>query len=177
MAKSKRTAKALRVQHGVIASFPSDFFGYFGWLTVTLMPPGRLVVVASGLRNDSSCPFGRTVLCHSDEGGQKWTNPRVVNDSPLDDREAGIASLGKNQLLLSWFRLRSQRLHRRGPVAAGRRRAKRALECGLCADGLRSCGRLRRGLNVPERGWWSALGTIAAAHVHRAPWSDISTNQ
>ena len=51
----------------------------------------------------ASRPFGRTVLCHSDEGGQKWTNPRVVNDSPLDDREAGIASLGKNQLLLSWF--------------------------------------------------------------------------
>ncbi|MGB1890401.1 MAG: sialidase family protein [Candidatus Latescibacterota bacterium] len=103
MAKSKRTEKALRVQHGVIASFPGDFFGYFGWPTVTLMPSGRLVVVASGFRNDSSCPVGRTVLCHSDDGGQKWTSPRVVNDSPLDDREAGIASLGEGQLLLSWF--------------------------------------------------------------------------
>ena len=70
---------------------------------MTLMPSGRLVVVASGFRNNSSCPFGRTVLCQSDDGGQKWTTPRVVNDSPLDDRAAGIASLGESQLLLSWF--------------------------------------------------------------------------
>ena len=27
----------------------------------------------------------------------------MVNDGPLDDREAGIASLGESQLLLSWF--------------------------------------------------------------------------
>ena len=117
MAKSKRTEKALRVQHGVIASFLSDFFGYFGRPTVTLMPSGRLVVVASGFRNDSSCPFGRTVLCHSDDGGQKWTSPRVVNDSPLDDREAGIASLGESQLLLSWFSSDPRNSTDGGPVA------------------------------------------------------------
>ncbi len=95
--------KYVRAEHGVIASFPREFFGYFGWPTVALTAGGRLVVAASGLRNDHVCPFGRTVLCFSSDNGQSWTSPRVVNDTPMDDRDAGVVSLGGDKLLLSWF--------------------------------------------------------------------------
>jgi len=95
--------KQVRAEHGVVASFPREFFGYFGWPTVALTQGGRLVVAASGLRNDHVCPFGRTVLCSSRDNGQNWTSPRVINDTPLDDRDAGVVSLGGEKLLLSWF--------------------------------------------------------------------------
>lgn len=93
----------LDTQHGVICSFPSDFFGYFGWPTVARLEDGQLVVAASGLRNAHVCPFGRTVLCTSDDDGRTWTTPSVVNDLPIDDRDAGIVPLGGDRLLLSWF--------------------------------------------------------------------------
>jgi hypothetical protein len=97
----------IETEHGVICSYPDDFFGYFGWPTVTRMDNGRgnstLIVAASGLRNAHICPFGRTVICKSTDNGRTWTSPTVVNDLPLDDRDAGIISLGQNRLLLSWF--------------------------------------------------------------------------
>jgi hypothetical protein len=67
------------------------------------MEDGRLVVAASGLRNAHVCPFGRTVLCQSRDDGRSWTSPTVINDLPLDDRDAGIVALGPNRLLVSWF--------------------------------------------------------------------------
>ena len=91
------------VEHGVVSSFPDEFFGYFGWPTVAQTEAGTLVVAASGLRNDHVCPFGRTIICRSEDQGKSWTSPQVVNDSPLDDRDAGLLSLGDNQLLLTWF--------------------------------------------------------------------------
>ena len=89
--------------HGIIASFPAEFFGYFGWPTVARMDDGTLVAAASGLRNAHVCPFGRSVFMRSNDGGKTWTSPVVVNDSPLDDRDTGIVSLGGQRLLLSWF--------------------------------------------------------------------------
>jgi sialidase-1 len=93
----------LPADHGVVCSLPQDFFGYFGWPTVTRTPAGLLVVAASGLRNAHVCPFGRTVICTSHDEGQTWSTPTVANDSPLDDRDAGVISLGDRRLLLSWF--------------------------------------------------------------------------
>lgn len=90
-------------EHGVVCSFPTDFFGYFGWPTVARMEDGQLVVAASGLRNAHVCPFGRTVICKSRDGNRTWTAPTVVNDLPIDDRDAGILPLGGQRLLLSWF--------------------------------------------------------------------------
>ena len=99
----KQIDRQVPATHGVIASFPADFFGYFGWPTVARMDDGTLVAAASGLRNAHVCPFGRSVFMRSKDGGKSWTSPTVVNDSPLDDRDTGIVSLGGQRLLLSWF--------------------------------------------------------------------------
>lgn len=32
-----------------------------------------------------------------------WSSPRVVNDSPFDDRDAGVISPGGKQLVITWF--------------------------------------------------------------------------
>ncbi len=89
--------------HGVIASFPDDFFGYFGWPTVCRMENGSLAVVASGFRNAHICPFGRTVICFSEDDGSTWTSPAVINDFPIDDRDAGVCSPAPDTLVVSWF--------------------------------------------------------------------------
>jgi hypothetical protein len=37
---------------------------------------GSLVAVASGLRSEHNCPFGRNVLCVSTDGrGEMWSAP------------------------------------------------------------------------------------------------------
>lgn len=95
--------KRVEAEHGVVASFPNEFFGYFGWPSVTRMDDGTLVAAASGLRNEHVCPFGRSVILVSRDEGRTWTTPTVVNDLPLDDRDAGIVSLGGKGLLISWF--------------------------------------------------------------------------
>ena len=77
-----RKDSVLPAEHGVIASYPDDFYGYFGWPTVARMPGGTLVAAASGLRNHHVCPFGRSVFFRSTDEGRSWTSPRVVNDSP-----------------------------------------------------------------------------------------------
>ncbi|MFA5646218.1 MAG: sialidase family protein [Candidatus Ratteibacteria bacterium] len=101
--KSIQKGKKISADHGIIASFPTEFFGYFGWPTICKQDNNTLLVASSGLRNNHVCPFGRTILCEGSSDGKEWNTPRVINDSPFDDRDAGIINLGKNQLLLSWF--------------------------------------------------------------------------
>ncbi|NKB71377.1 MAG: exo-alpha-sialidase [Candidatus Latescibacteria bacterium] len=98
-----RIDRPIPTEHGVVSAFPGDFYGYFGWPTLARMDDGMLIAAASGLRNAHVCPFGRNVVCFSHDEGRTWTAPRVVNDSPLDDRDTGALSLGGGKLLLSWF--------------------------------------------------------------------------
>lgn len=95
--------RKVKASHGIVCSMPGEFFGYFGWPSVARLDDGRLIAVASGLREHHICPFGRTVLCVSDDEGATWTSPRIVNDTPMDDRDAGIVPLGGEKLLLTWF--------------------------------------------------------------------------
>ncbi len=95
--------KLNNVKHGVICSMPKERFGYFGWPTVTKTPDERLFVGASGLRLGHVCPWGKTVIFASDDNGQSWSAPRVINDTPLDDRDCGILSINKHKLLITWF--------------------------------------------------------------------------
>jgi hypothetical protein len=64
---------------------------------------GTLAVVSSGLRSEHICPWGKTVLHTSSDAGKTWSPSRVINDSLIDDRDAGIVHLGGNRLLVSWF--------------------------------------------------------------------------
>ena len=65
MIETRKADQSVTAHHGVVCSYPSEAFGYFGWPTVARMTDGTLVVAASGMRNDHICPFGRSVMCIS----------------------------------------------------------------------------------------------------------------
>ena len=69
--------------------------------SVTRMPDGTLVAAASGCVTSMSA-FGRSVICVSRDEGETWSHPRVVNDTPLDDRDTGIVSSAEGAAL-TWF--------------------------------------------------------------------------
>jgi len=95
----------LNAEHGIVCRLSDERFGYFGWPTVARLDDGTLLVASSGLRSEHICPWGKTVLNTSLDAGRTWSPPRVINDSPLDDRDAGIVNLGGGGLLVSWFTL------------------------------------------------------------------------
>lgn len=95
--------KRLKAEHGIVCRLTGEKFGYFGWPSVTRMDDGTLVVSSSGLRTEHICPFGKTVLNFSRDEGRTWSAPQVINDSPLDDRDAGVLNLGGGMFLVSWF--------------------------------------------------------------------------
>ncbi len=98
----------LQSEHGIICRLPGERFGYFGWPTVARLDDGTLVVASSGLRSEHICPWGKTVLNTSADDGRTWSAPRVINDSPLDDRDAGVTNLGGGRLLVTWFTSNTQ---------------------------------------------------------------------
>ncbi len=98
-------------EDGVVCRIPNSAFGYFGWPSVARMEDGTLVAAASGPRQSHICPWGRDSLAFSRDDGKTWTEPVVVHDSPLDDRDAGIVSLGGKKLLLTWFTLDPRQFH------------------------------------------------------------------
>ena len=77
--------------------------GYLGWPSVARLPSGELVAVFSGGREEHVCPYGKTKLVRSVDGGETWSDPVIVNDSLLDDRDAGIVAARSGTLVLSWF--------------------------------------------------------------------------
>lgn len=91
------------VTHGIVNRLHGTLFHYQAWPTVAIDEQGTLYAVASGFRVRHVCPFGKTVLYISRNGGNTWTPPIVLNDTYMDDRDAGILYLGNGRLLLSWF--------------------------------------------------------------------------
>ena len=91
------------IEHGKIYHNPDSFFKYCGWPTVCKDEEGTLYAVCSGFRVAHICPFGKTVLFKSFDDGKTWSIPMVINDTYLDDRDAGIVCLGGKTMLASWF--------------------------------------------------------------------------
>jgi len=106
--------KRVEAKHGIVCRLPGERFGYFGWPTVARMDDGTLLVASSGLRSQHVCPWGKTVLNVSTDDGRTWSPPRVINDSPLDDRDAGIVNLGGKRLLVTWFATDNRLSYSRG---------------------------------------------------------------
>lgn len=76
---------------------------YHGWPTVGRRANGELWAVWSGGRESHVCPFGQVVGMTSLDGGENWTYPRVLLDSAIDDRDAGVLETAKGTLLISTF--------------------------------------------------------------------------
>ena len=76
---------------------------YHGWPTLARRRDGELLLVCSGGRENHVCPFGQVELMRSKDDGTTWTFPRVLLDSPIDDRDAGILETAKGTLLATTF--------------------------------------------------------------------------
>lgn len=77
--------------------------GYFAWPSVTKLQDGRLAMVASGFRYAHICPFGKTVICYSEDEGKTWSRPMPIIDTPLDDRDSGICTFGEKGVVVTSF--------------------------------------------------------------------------
>lgn len=76
---------------------------YNGWPTVGLRANGHLIVVWSGGRESHVCPFGRVESMVSRDEGETWSWPRVLSDTALDDRDAGVLETPAGTLLVTTF--------------------------------------------------------------------------
>ncbi len=92
--------KAQILSTRVICSEPGR---YVGWPTIAKTTGGELLTVFSGDRDAHVCPWGKTELVRSADNGVTWSAPVVVNNTPLDDRDAGIIVTRRGTLIVSWF--------------------------------------------------------------------------
>ncbi len=95
--------KTPQKSHGIVNRAQNTLFAYQGWPTVCRDENGVLYAVASGMRLSHVCPFGKTVMYISRDDGKTWTPPIVINDTYLDDRDAGILYMGGGRMLVTWF--------------------------------------------------------------------------
>ena len=93
----KKMTKKIVTRDSIVIENNDNVFNYYAWPSVTRLPDGSLAAVASGFRVDHVCPFGKAVICYSKDEGKTWTNPSIVIDTPLDDRDAGITVFGPNR--------------------------------------------------------------------------------
>ena len=91
------------VTHGIVNRVQHSIFGYQGWPSVARDENGTIYVVSSSFRTQHICPFGKTAMYISRDEGKTFSPPIVINDTYLDDRDAGIVYMGKGRLLVTWF--------------------------------------------------------------------------
>ena len=73
-----------------------------GWPSVTVDENGHLYAVCSA-RLRHALPIGCNVMFKSTDGGLTWSDPIIINDSPMDDRDTGIEYLGGGRLFVTFF--------------------------------------------------------------------------
>ena len=76
---------------------------YLAWPTIARRENGELLVAFSGEREEHSCPYGKTQLIRSADGGVTWSEPATVADAPLDVRDSGILVLRSGVIVVSLF--------------------------------------------------------------------------
>ena len=75
---------------------------YQGWPTVCA-GDGDTLYAASSVRLAHIDPFGCIGFFKSEDGGETWSDVRIIADTATDDRDAGVVYLGKGKVLVSWF--------------------------------------------------------------------------
>jgi hypothetical protein len=76
---------------------------YHGWPTVGRRRNGELLVVSSSGRREHVDPYGQVFLIRSRDDGATWSDPQVIADTPIDDRDAGIIETRTGALVANWF--------------------------------------------------------------------------
>ena len=88
------------IKEGIVFQKEDGPFRYNAWSTVCRDKNGRLYAAWSGERVQHVCPFGKNLMSVSDDGGETWSCPMIINDTWLDDRDAGITDLGDGKLIV-----------------------------------------------------------------------------
>ncbi len=91
------------MKKGVVCEIKGGDYRYQAWPSVCVDENGVLYAVSSGYRTGHIDPFGRNVMYISKDGGLTWSNPVIINDTLMDDRDAGILYLGNGKMLVSFF--------------------------------------------------------------------------
>ncbi len=91
------------MKFGIVNRSDDSIFPYQAWPTVARDENGVLYVVASSHRVSHICPFGQNHMYISRDEGKTWSAPIVINNTMLDDRDAGLVCLGDGKLLMTFF--------------------------------------------------------------------------
>ncbi len=75
---------------------------YQGWPTIC-KGEGDTIYAVSSVRIQHVDIFGAIGFTKSTDGGKTWEPMRLIKDTPLDDRDAGIVDLGDGHLMATWF--------------------------------------------------------------------------
>jgi radical SAM protein with 4Fe4S-binding SPASM domain len=95
------------IKHGTVYG-GCGIFAYNAWPSVITLTDGSLLAAWSGDRYRHICPFGRVLAARSFDGGYTWQPPYTVQNTPLDDRDAGLCAAGGKILLTSFNNSRAQ---------------------------------------------------------------------
>ncbi len=93
-------------QQTVVWRHHDSIYNYNGWPSVCTDENGTLYATVSGFRIQHVDPNGKNIMVISRDRGETWSNPIIINDSYLDDRDTGIISLGGGKMVATWFSCR-----------------------------------------------------------------------
>lgn len=90
------------IAQGYVSPKGKKFTAYNAWPTVISLSDGTLLAAWSGERLKHICPFGKVKAARSVDGGYTWGEPYTIQDTPLDDRDAGLCQVGNSILMTSF---------------------------------------------------------------------------
>ena len=157
-ALSAQTAHVLETKTITPAEEP-----YAGWSTVARRANGELWVTWSGGRDGHVCPMGQVRAMTSRDDGATWTYPRVLLDSPTDDRDSGVLETAKGTLLVTTFTSLAYEDHLAKSVmympVAGKSSAMRPMPPEVVARWQATQKRLTADERQAELGEWALRST------------------
>ena len=86
----------------IVCKKNGEAYGYFAWPTVTKLDGDRLIAVSSGFRREHIDPEGKVAAWFSEDGGKTWSEPQILADTLLDDRDSGVV-YWNGKIIVSWF--------------------------------------------------------------------------
>lgn len=96
------------IKQGTISASRAGKLNYNAWPSVITLSDGTLLAGWSGDRYRHVCPFGKVLAARSEDGGYTWQPPYTVQNTPLDDRDAGLCEANGHILLTSFNNSRAQ---------------------------------------------------------------------
>ncbi|MBQ9778061.1 MAG: exo-alpha-sialidase [Clostridia bacterium] len=91
------------IAQGFVSPIGERFAAYNAWPTVISLSDGTLLAAWSGERLKHMCPFGKVKAARSTDGGYTWSEPYTLQNTPLDDRDAGLCEVAPGTVLMTSF--------------------------------------------------------------------------